>query len=125
MPGTLQQHWLQRDCLTEFQPFVNNRFALHILGLSKYSTVFFLNTVDKSFKKLAPMSNMPSVPLRLDSLQLATGSTSFRVQPCAPDAPSLNSAAGRTKGVQKMLLRHKWSKGQHSRGTETAGKWHQ
>lgn len=71
------------------------------------------------------MSNTPSVPLRLDSLQLATGSNSHKVQPSGPDVPSLNSAAGGTQGVEKRLLRHKWSKGQHSRQTETAGKWHQ
>lgn len=62
------------------------------------------------------MSNTPSVPLRLDSLQLATGSTSSKAQPCAPHVPSLNSAAGSTKGDEKSLLRYKRSKGQHSRG---------
>lgn len=102
------------------------RQALHFHDVPTVpcSEVFFLNTLDKSLKS-CPMSNMPPVPLRLDLLQLATGSTSFKVQPHGPDVPSLNSAAGRTRGVEKRLLRHEWSKGQHSRETETAGKWHQ
>lgn len=75
--------------------------------------------------KNLPMFNTTSVPLRLDLLHLATGSTSLKVQPHGTDFPSLNSAAGGTQGVEERLLRHKWSKGEHSRGTETAGKWHQ
>lgn len=33
------------------------------------------------------MSNAPFVPLGLHLLQLATGSTSFKAQPCAPMSP--------------------------------------
>lgn len=61
------------------------------------------------------MSKTPSVPLRLDLLQLAIGSTSLKVQPHGLDVPSLNSAAGGTQRVEKRLLRHKWNKTEHSR----------
>lgn len=75
--------------------------------------------------KSCPMFNTTSVPLRLDLLHLAIGSTSLKVQPHGTDFPSLNSAAGGTQGVEERLLRHNWSKGEHRRGTETTGKWHQ